>query len=216
MILPSDTRSGSIPKRWQAPAIVDAEGEHLVRDQQGAALPRLRPDRRHEISPRRDQPERGGQRIHDDCRQVVPVLVDQRAADLDVVERQGDDFRLQALRHARFERRRRPFGLAPVLRPRAVGSLRVVVDAVVAALELRDLAAARRRARGADRQQHALAAGVREPDLIDVGGCAPPAAPRAGCRSRSAARTPSRCRSPGRPPPSRRGASARGSATCSC
>ncbi len=88
-------------------AVVDAKRKNLVRDQQGAALPRPGPQCRHELGVGRHQPERGGQRIHEHGRQIVAVLVDQIAADLDVVERQRDDIRLEALRHARFERCRR-------------------------------------------------------------------------------------------------------------
>ena len=149
-------------------AVVDAKREHLVRDQQGAALPRPGPQCRHELGARRDQPERSRQRIQEHGRQIVAVLVDQIAADLDVVERQRHDILLKAFRHARFERCCRLFQVAPVLGARTVAGLCVVVDAVVAAFEFCNLAAAGCRACRPNGQQHALAPGVREPNLIDV------------------------------------------------
>ncbi len=150
--------------------VTDTERDDLVEDQHDAVRARHVAEGLQELGPSGDEADAVGDRIHQHRRQVRGLALDARDGVLRVIERQHDD----VLEH----RRRRPLRVRgtgrrrqtpPVLRGRSEAHLGVVVRAVVRALELRDLRAAREGSRALERDHHRLAARVGEAHALGRG-----------------------------------------------
>ncbi len=149
-------------------AVREAEArEDLVEDQHDPPLPRELPQPPQVIALRDDHAGSAQDRFDDQGRDLVVVLLEHRGGPLDVVVRVDD----HGVRHGLRDAAAVGHGLVAVHPPRGpavhVDALQdVIVGAVVRALGLRDLLAARVGARRAQGVHRRLRAAVREPHLL--------------------------------------------------
>ena len=152
------------------PVVADAERDDLVEDEEDPVLPGELPEEREEPLRGRDEPHAVRQGVDEHRRQLGRVARHEPLAGVGVVP--GQDQRLEhaVLGHAaRGGHAGRRVVRAPVVGPRAVAHLDVVVVAVIRALELGDAVAARVGARRLDGHHHRLGAGVAEADPLEPG-----------------------------------------------